>query len=131
MLIIKNAIKLKTNILVFIEKLNPQYFNDYDMLINHVGILLTDYISYREKEISYDFLEFINHSVNSGNGLNDCIKKENFKVDDLSQTITINKNIQYNFLGELYIEVYKIYISHYYLFIYDTETGKRYMYYMD
>lgn len=120
----KSMYQLKTNILVFIDGYNSNYFKSSELLLNHLSLILNEYIDYRENNFGYDFLDFINDSIENNYDLNDSIEE----IRNIKKTI---KSLGCVELGQITIELYDIVVSHSYLFIYNTITKKSYKYYMD
>lgn len=130
---IRRAIKNINNYQVIIETINynPRFFNDSEELINAYMLIIADYFSFLEFEkTNKGLIDFFKDSVVNSSLSDYIVEDYNFHIEDNVIKLISDKTDYIN-MGEFRINNFIIYVSNSYLFIIDTETNKKYMYYGD
>lgn len=130
---IRRAIKNINNYQVIIETINynPRFFNDSEELINAYMLILADYFNFLEFEkTNKSLIDFFKDSVVNSSLSDYIVEDYNFHIEDNVIKLISDKTDYIN-MGEFRINNFIIYVSNSYLFIIDTETNKKYMYYGD
>lgn len=130
---IRKAIKNINNYQVIIETINynPRFFNDSEELINAYMLILADYFNFLEFEkTNKSLIDFFKDSVVNSSLSDYIVEDYNFHIEDNVIKLISDKTDYIN-MGEFRINNFIIYVSNSYLFIIDTETNKKYMYYGD
>ena len=130
---IRRAIKNINNYQVNIETINynPRFFNDSEELINAYMLILADYFNFLEFEkTNKRLIDFFNYSVVNSSLSDYIVEDYNFHIEDNVIKLISDKTDYIN-MGEFRINNFIINVCNSYLFIIDTETNKKYMYYGD
>lgn len=111
---------------------NPRYYQTSQDVFQAYSVIFNAFIQHQQNiNQTVDFIDFLKYSVKNRHMVCDCLDEDyNFEIQD-DIIVVKDKNLNLINFGELSIENYHIYACSSYLFILDTNTQKKYMYYGD
>ncbi len=108
---------------------DKSFFESGYQLLNGYYLILEAYFDFCEDRGNLIGLpEFLQHSVDSNNMINDILKEVTFTVED---EVIYFDDTTIRSIGEFYISDCRVNVDGMYLFIKDMHTKKQYIYYGD
>lgn len=121
------------SLIVELYTYNPTYYQSCEQLFNSYHLVISAYIQHQQmRNKKTTLLDFFRYSVKNID-LNDSLQEDiDFTVEDNKINITIdNEEVSFINMGEFNIDQYEIFASGSYMFIIDSWSGKKYLYYGD
>lgn len=117
---------------ILITSYNKSIFSSEYNLLSAYELVFFDFLEYTYKTRNKDLLSFLKDSVKNNTNLSDYLEEIDFAIKDDCIEFQLNSsNYSYKNNGSFILDRYIINVCFSYLFINDTKTNKKYLYYGD